>query len=393
MANSTFTIKNARVVTLSGVLHDAVVRVENDRIAYIGTASQLTEKEQAYLPEAIDAKNGYVLPGFIDIHVHGGAGADFMDATAEAYDTITKFHMEHGTTAMLATSMTQSREALDAVVSAVDAYQKSGSKYTQLAGLHLEGPFVNPKYKGAQNDAYMMDPQIDWLQDWHERYPGVMKQLSLAPERNMALEAIRWCRAHGINVAAAHTDATYDQIEVAVNAGLNQAVHTFNAMTPINHRNPGTAGAVLSDDRITAEVIADGHHVHPAVIKILHRAKAPGKLVLITDAMSAAGMPDGEGYSLGGLNVTVKEGVARLAEGGSLAGSTLTMIGALKFVMTHLGLPVEEASKLASYNAAKQIGIEHVTGSIEVGKQADLVLTNADFDIQAVWVQGHTHML
>ena len=391
MSNNTFAVKNARVVTLSGIIQDGIIRVIEGRIAFIGTESQLSAEDKAWYEEAIDAKNGYVMPGFIDVHVHGGFGSDFMDASTEAYNTITRFHMEHGTTTMLATSMTQSREALSAVVAAVDSYMKHDMPYAQLAGLHLEGPFVNPKYKGAQNDIFMMDAQIDWLEEWHEQHPGVMKQLSLAPERDNALNAIRWCRAHGINVAAAHTDATYEQFEEAVNAGLNQAVHTFNAMTPVHHRNPGVAGGVLTDDRVTAEVIADGHHVHPAVIKLLVRAKAAGKLVLITDAMSAAGMPNGS-YELGGLPVTVIDGVARLTEGGALAGSTLTMIGAVQLVVNQVGVSIEEASRLASYNAAVHLGIEKHTGSIEVGKQADLVWTDADLNVQRVWVKGRSHM-
>lgn len=391
MNNNTFAVKNARVVTLSGIIHDGIIRVLEGRIAFIGTESQLSAEDQGWFSEAIDAKGGYIMPGFIDVHVHGGFGSDFMDASDEAYHTITKFHMEHGTTAMLATSMTQSREALSAVVAAVDSYMKQDMPYAQLAGLHLEGPFVNPKYKGAQNDIFMMDAQIDWLEEWHEQHPGVMKQLSLAPERDHALNAIRWCRSHGINVAAAHTDATYEQFEEAVNAGLNQAVHTFNAMTPVHHRNPGVAGGVLTDDRVTAEVIADGHHVHPAVIKLLVRAKAAGKLVLITDAMSAAGMPNGS-YDLGGLPVTVIDGVARLTEGGALAGSTLTMIGAVQLIVNQVGLSIQEASRLASYNAAVLLGIDKQTGSIEVGKQADLVWTDADLQVQRVWVKGRTHM-
>lgn len=391
MSNQTFTVKNARVVTLNGIMNDSVVRVEDGRITFIGTPSQLSAADQSLLSEAIDANNGYVLPGFIDVHVHGGFGADFMDASTESYNTITKFHMEHGTTAMLATSMTQSREAIGAAVAAVDAYMKQDMPYTQLVGIHLEGPFVNPKYKGAQNDAFMLDAQIDWLEQWDQQYPGVMKQLSLAPERDNALNAIRWCRSHGINVAAAHTDATYEQFTEAVNAGLNQAVHTFNAMTPVHHRDPGVAGGVLTDDRVTAELIADGHHVHPAVMKLLVRAKADGKLVLITDAMSAAGMPNGD-YELGGLPVTVIDGVARLTNGGSLAGSTLTMISAIKMMVEKVGISLAEASRLASINPAKLLRIDDVTGSIEVGKQADLVWTDADLNVQRVWVKGRSHM-
>ncbi|MBN3525596.1 N-acetylglucosamine-6-phosphate deacetylase [Paenibacillus apiarius] len=392
MANSTFTLTNACVVTPNGTLCDGIVRVENGRIAFIGKRSELTEAQQlGWAPDAIDAHGGWVLPGFIDLHVHGGFGSDFMDATSDAYNAITKFHMEHGTTAMLATSMTQSREALDRVMVAVDDYMKQGMKYTQLAGVHLEGPFVNPKYKGAQNAEFMIDPQIGWFEDWHARFPGLMKQVSLAPERNNALEAIRWLRAHAVNAAAAHTAATYDEVTRAANAGLNQAVHTFNAMTPIHHRDPGVAGAVLTDDRITAEIIADGIHVHPACIKMLTRSKAPGKLVIITDAMSAAGMPDGQ-YDLGGLAVTMRHGVCRLTEGDSLAGSTLTMIQAFKNMVNFVGLTVPEVSQLASLNPAQQIGIADVTGSIEIGKQADLVWTDPELNIQRVWVKGSTHM-
>jgi N-acetylglucosamine-6-phosphate deacetylase len=202
-----------------------------------------------------------------------------------------------------------------------------------------------------------------------------------------ALELIAWLRQNGINAAAAHTDATYDQVIAAADAGLNQAVHTFNAMTGLHHRNPGTAGAVMTDDRICAEIIADGHHVHPACIKILTKTKTNGNLVLITDAMSAAGLEDGL-YDLGGLDVVVKGGVATLKEGNSLAGSTLTMIGALRYVVENVGLSVPEASRLASVNPARQLGIFDRTGSIAPGKQADILLVSPDLEIQRIWAKG-----
>ncbi|CAM3001148.1 N-acetylglucosamine-6-phosphate deacetylase [Paenibacillus sediminis] len=389
MNNShSFTISNAAVVTLDSVIEHGIVRVEDGNIVFVGTEDELpADKRSLWLDGVIDAGGGWLLPGFIDVHVHGGYGEDFMNANRQAFDTITKFHRDHGTTAMLATTMTQSRDALDRAIRAVYVYRHERMPYAQLEGVHLEGPFVNPKYKGAQNDAYMIDPQIDWLEDWNSRYPGLIKQVSLAPERHGALEAIRWLRAHHINAAAAHTDATYERIEAAVEAGLNQAVHTFNAMSPLHHRNPGTAGAVLSDDRIVAEVIADGIHVHPAVIRILAKTKRDHNLILITDAMSAAGLGDGQ-YELGGLPVTVTNGVAKLTQGDSLAGSTLTMIDAVKFVVHNLGVTIPEASVLASYNAARQLGIADRTGSIAAGKQADLVWTNSDLDIKEVWVKG-----
>lgn len=393
MANSTFTLTDANVVTPNGVQYNRVVRVENGMISFIGTWEKLTPfQQEAWNKNRVDVQSGWLLPGFIDLHIHGGDGADFMDASAECYDKITKFHMEHGTTAMLATSTTQSHQVLDHVMSTVDTYMKQGMNYAQLIGMHLEGPFVNPKYKGAQNEIYMIDPQIDWFEDWHARFPGLMKQVSLAPERNNATKAIQWLRAHQVNAAAAHTAATYDQITAAASVGLNQAVHTFNAMTPIHHREPGVVGAVLTDDRITAEIIPDGIHVHPACMKMLIRMKALGKLVVITDAISAAGMPDGQ-YHLGDIAITVKDGICRLTDGGALAGSTLTMIQAVKNMLQFTELPLYAISRLASLNPAQQIGIDGFTGSIEVGKQADLVWTDADLNIQRVWVKGNCTIL
>ncbi len=211
--------------------------------------------------------------------------------------------------------------------------------------------------------------------------------MTLAPETPGALDCIEWLDAHGIVASCGHTDASYEDIELAVSRGLKHAVHTFNAMTGLHHRKPGTAGAVLTDDRISAEVIADGHHVHFAAIKLLARMKPADRMLLITDAMSAAGLGDGE-YDLGGLAVAVKDGVARLQQGGALAGSTLTMIDAFRFVVRQVGLSVEEASLMASGNPARLIGLGGSTGSLEAGKQADVLLLSEDLELQHVWVKG-----
>lgn len=382
-------IVNANVVTLQGVIENGCIRVEEGQIVFVGTQADAPAADlAAWQAESIDAQGGWVVPGFIDVHVHGGYGSDFMESNQEVLDRITKFHLSQGTTTIMATTMTQSHDAIERVLSEVHNYQSKPMPYAQVHGVHLEGPFVNPKYKGAQNPAFMVDPRIDWLEDWERKYPGVMRQLSLAPERQNAIETIRWCREHGINVAAAHTDATYEQIEAAVEAGLNQAVHTFNAMTPVHHRNPGTAGAVLSDDRIAAELIADTIHVHPAVMKILVKCKTNHNLILITDAMSAAGLGDGE-YDLGGLAVVVKNNEAHLKQGHSLAGSLLTMIDAFRNIIQKVGVSVPDASVLASYNAAKQLGIDNRTGSIAAGLQADLLLIDQELNLQKVWVKGN----
>ncbi|WP_152397526.1 N-acetylglucosamine-6-phosphate deacetylase [Paenibacillus guangzhouensis] len=384
-----FFIVNANVVTPQGIIENGCVRIENGTIVFVGTQAEVPVADLAtWQHEALDAQGGWIVPGFIDVHVHGGFGADFMDSNKEVLDTITKFHLSQGTTTIMATTMTQSHDAIERVLAEVHEYKKNPMPYAQVHGVHMEGPFINPKYKGAQNPEFMVEARVDWLEDWNTKYPGVIKQISLAAERNGALEAIRWARANGINVAAAHTDATYDEMMTAVEAGLNQAVHTYNAMTPLTHRAPGTVGAVLSEDRIVAELIADGIHVHPAAMKVLVKCKTNNNLVVITDAMSAAGLGDGD-YDLGGLAVVAKNGEARLKDGGSLAGSLLTMIVAFQNMVRMVGVSIEQAVQLTSYNAAKQLGIDDRTGSIRAGLQADLLLLDKDLNIQSIWVQGN----
>lgn len=383
--NRTIVITNATIVTEREVIEGGTIVLADGTIRALGRTLPPIDETDA---EVIDGKGGWVLPGFIDVHVHGGYGADFMDASRESLDTITKFHGGNGTTTIVATTLTGPREQLSRVLAAVDDYVKADMPYAQVAGVHLEGPFINVKYKGAQNPAYIVPPQQAWIEEWHAQYPGLILQLSLAPETEGALELIAWLRRNGINAAAAHTDATYDQVIAAADAGLNQAVHTYNAMTPLHHRNPGTVGAVLTDDRIRAEIIADGHHVHPACIKLLTKAKTDDNLIMITDAIAAAGLDDGR-YSLGGLAVNVSEGLATLVEGNSLAGSTLTMIGALRYITQNVGATVQQASRYMSGNPARQLGIFGRTGSLEAGKQADVLLIGADLELQRIWARGN----
>jgi len=379
-------IHNVRVVLEQSILEIGWVVVQNDRITAIGSA----DDELPQLPDdtiKLDGAGGYLVPGFIDIHVHGGAGEDFMTSKQEQLDTITSFHMEHGTTAMLATTVTGANEHLAAVLEEVQQYQQTSMPYAQLIGVHLEGPFVNPKWKGAQNESYMIKPQLSWLESWVEHYPGVIKMQTLAPEIDGAIPYIEALKAHGIVAACGHTDAKYEDVQKAAQHGLSHAVHTYNAMTGLHHREPGTVGAVLTTPSITAEIIADGEHVNPVAIKVLLLAKGADGVVLITDAMSAAGMPDGE-YLLGELPVVVKNNVARLKDGGSLAGSTLTMIRGYKYLKEVVGVSIIEASRIASLNPAKVIGIDSKYGSIKEGKRADLLLLNEQLDIVSVMIGG-----
>ncbi|WP_373232481.1 N-acetylglucosamine-6-phosphate deacetylase [Cohnella sp.] len=384
--NTEFQVINAKIVTPTGVLVTGWIRVKDGIIEEIGTSQDGNQPHLQNL-KTINAEGGWVLPGFIDVHVHGGYGHDFMDADEEGLKTITKFHASHGTTSILATTLTASREELTGVLERVSKFMSSAMPYSQVIGVHFEGPFINDKWKGAQNPAYIVPPQVEWLEDWVQQFPGIIKIQTLAPESEGALEYINKLAENGIVPSCGHTDATYEQIIAAADRGLRHAVHTFNAMSALHHRAPGTVGAVLTDDRIITEVIADGHHVHPACIKLITSAKGANNVILVTDAMAAAGMPDGN-YELGGLPVVLSCGVARLNETGNLAGSTLTMINAVRYLVREVGVSLLDASKMASTNPARQLGIGNVTGSLEAGKSADFILLDASLELQHVWIRG-----
>ncbi|WDI01592.1 N-acetylglucosamine-6-phosphate deacetylase [Paenibacillus urinalis] len=376
------------VVTKDSVIEDGVVVIENETIVYAGTQAALPLRWNEGVIETFTSENGYILPGFIDIHVHGGGGEDFMNSDENVLDTITSYHASQGTTTMLATTMTAPKDWIEKVLSEVNKYRSKEMPYAQLAGVHLEGPFISPKWPGAQNPEHISLPNVDWLISWEQQYPELVRQVTLAPEQQGAHEVIAWLKDKEIIAALGHTDATYEEVEAAVEVGLHHAVHTFNAMTPLHHRKPGVAGAVLSDERISAEVIADGIHVHPAAVSLLAQLKSRlQKLVLITDAISATGLEDGN-YTLGDLPVIVKEGVARLEDGVTLAGSTLTMIRGFRFLVQEAGLDIIEASQAASHNPAELLGILDATGTIEQGKQADLLLLDDSLQLKQVWIKG-----
>ncbi|WMT40183.1 N-acetylglucosamine-6-phosphate deacetylase [Paenibacillus sp. D2_2] len=386
MSNYNFQMVNGKIVTPKGIIEDGAVTVEDGVITYVGSTAGIPQ-EAAGL-DTLDAAGKYILPGFINVHVHGGMLEDFSKPSKAGIDAITKMHASQGTTTMLATTMTMPKQVLDGVLSEVNSYMQDDMPYAQLGGVHLEGPFISPKWPGAQNPAHIVPPNKEWIEQWEEQYPGLIKQVTFAPEREGSHELIRFLRKKGIAAAAGHTDATYEDIMSAQAVGLNHSVHMFNAMTPLHHRKPGTAGAILSTPAISAEIIADGIHVHKAAIKLLASVKTDHNLLLITDAMSAAGLGNGD-YMLGDLPVVVKDNVCTLKESeGTLAGSTLTMIRGFRYLVQEVGLSIERASEAASGNPAKLLRMDHVTGSIETGKQADLLLVDNDLELQEVWIKG-----
>lgn len=384
---STAVLLFGKVLTPRGWIEQGVIAVSEEVIQYAGEAAWLPEV-YAHWPASGQDQSSLLIPGFVDVHVHGGAGFDFMYSDKAALDTITGFHASQGTTTMLATTMTAAKEDIDRVLSEVNIYRKEVMPYAQLAGVHLEGPFLSPKWSGAQNPEHIVPANISWLEAWELQYPGMIRQVTLAPEREGALEAILWLRKHGITAALGHTDASFEEVIAAADAGLNQAVHTFNAMTPLHHRKPGAAGAVMSDERIRAEIIADGIHVHPAAIGVLARLKTRDNLLLITDAMSATGLSDGD-YTIGDLPVLVQGGIATLKDNpGALAGSTLTMIRGFRYLVQEAGLSLEEASRAASLTPAISLGMQHVIGSLEVGKRGDILRLDNNLNLAGVWIGG-----
>ena len=355
-------LTGARVLTPDEDLERAWVAIADGRIGAVGRATAAPERpttksavSHAAPPlaaETVDLGGRLLAPGFLDLHVHGGGGSHFMagDPAAAA-----RFHARHGTTGLLATTLSAAPGAL---IAAVRGIARAVEREPVILGAHLEGPWLNAKRRGAQEAEHLRAPDLDELRALAAA--GPVRMVSLAPELPGALELIGAVAAAGAVPALAHTDATYDQTAAAIAAGARHALHVFNGMRPLHHREPGVLGAVLDRDEITCEVIADGHHVHPAAIRILHRAKGTAGTVLVTDAIEAAGLPDGT-YRLGSTAIDVSGGRAQTADG-SLAGSTLTMDGAVRNAHRWLGTPLIEAVALATTTPARVLGLERPEG-------------------------------
>lgn len=332
----------------------------------------------------LDVTGGFVLPGFVDVHVHGAMGRDTMDADAAGLAEMARFFARHGVTGFFATTMTASHQATLDAVRAVAAYGSDTLGGARILGVHLEGPYLSPEFPGAQLASDIRPADLAEFGELAEA--GPVRMITLAPEQPGGAALIGEARRRGITVVAGHTSATYEQFEEAVELGVSQATHTYNAMTGLHHRRPGTLGAVLADDRVDAQLIADNIHVHPAAMKILARCKGVGRTVLITDAMRAAGLSPGE-YELGGQPVYVSEGQCRLADG-TLAGSVLTLERGLANFMAASGLSLAEAWPAAGRTPAVSIGQGAETGAIAPGARGDLTVLDAAGEVIATVVDG-----
>ncbi|CAH1200571.1 hypothetical protein PAECIP111893_01459 [Paenibacillus plantiphilus] len=332
------------------------------------------------------AEKAIIAPGFVDLHVHGGGGADVMDADKEQLAVMIGHHLRHGSTSIVATTMTAPKADIEKALATVETFRCTSPLGGAIIGVHLEGPFISPVYPGAQNPSHIAAAHADWIEDWNARHPGLLRILTLAPETEGAEKTIRTAVSHGIVAACGHSNATYDMMQSAIGWGVTHSVHCCNGMRPFHHREPGVVGAILLHAELSTELIMDGHHLHPASSDLVRRVKG-NRVCVVTDAMRASGMPDGE-YTLGDLDVNVREGIARLKEDGSLAGSTLTMQSALAELIRQHGLALHEALPHATSIPAGIIGAAD-KGRIEAGAAADLLLLDpAAYTVQEVMLGG-----
>jgi len=344
------------------------------------------EKVDVSKYDMIRFENSMIVPGFIDIHTHGVVGHDSMETDIEIFNEESKFYAKHGVTSFVPTTMTQSKKDTILAIKTIREASYLKMPGAKIVGIHLEGPYFNLEKKGAQPAKYIRDVDLEELQDFIKASNNFVAIVALAPEVKKALEAIRFLSENGITTSLGHTNATYEEANRGIHAGATHATHIFNGMRPYHHREPGVVGAVLLNNGVTCELIADLVHLHPQTIELIYKLKGPDRMVLISDSMGATGLSDGD-YSLGGENVVVKDSVARL-EDGSLAGSTLTLDKALRNIVTIVGIPFKDALSMITYNPAREISLERNIGSISIGKIADLVVLDESLKVKATFVEG-----
>lgn len=372
---------SGKVVTPTGVIRQGCVEVDGDRISAVAEYPTIREGD-------------WILPGFVDIHCHGGGGHSFTTGDPDAAVGAAEFHLTHGTTSVVASLVTSPYEQMRAATSALAPLVDKGL----LAGIHYEGPYLSAARCGAQNPQFLRDPALEELTELLDLGGGAVRMVTLAPERPGALDAIRLLASRKVVAAIGHTDATYDQTQRAIEAGATVGTHLFNGMRSPHHREPGPVFALLNSPNVVCELIADGIHLHPGTLAFATSVTGPDRTALVTDAMAAAGMADGE-YELGGQAVVVTDRVARLAvdgaagdaaadaEPGAIAGSTLTMDAALRQVVA-AGVSVPDAARMAATTPARALGLDDRVGALSAGWRADLVVLNDNLEVVRVMRAG-----
>ncbi|KUO68571.1 MAG: N-acetylglucosamine-6-phosphate deacetylase [Clostridia bacterium BRH_c25] len=374
-----YLLKGKEIYTPDGVLENTGILIEDSSIGLLG----IDEKE-GYTE--INLEDCRILPGLIDMHIHGANGFDTLDASYASLNGISKYLSCNGVTSFLATTVTADMRKIEkAVVNVAECIVK-GTDGARVLGSYIEGPYITSEYKGAHPESLIRELDRDEIEAMIEKANNTVKVFTIAPEKQKSTEIIKYLTEKGIKVSMGHTNATYDEAIEAVESGASIAVHLFNGMRVLHHREAGLVGAALNDDRINIELICDCVHVAVPTMQIIMKCKNNRNIILITDCMMAGGLPDGE-YTLGELKVLVKDSVARV-ESGSLAGSTLRLIDAVRNMTEKVGVPFETALKMATINPAKVLGIEREAGSIEQGKAADIIAINEDYEVIFTMVGG-----
>jgi N-acetylglucosamine-6-phosphate deacetylase len=370
---------NARLIFPDGVREGLELAVEEGKI------SAIREQTQARGEEIVDLGGNYLSPGFIDLHVHGALGRDAMEASAEAFRAICDFHASGGTTSLLLTTTTA---PIDRLIEVLGAVRDCRSSISAIAGVHLEGPFISKAKCGAQRAEFIQAASPDRVQQLLE-HADVIKRVTIAPELPGALEAIKNFHTHGISVSGGHSNAWDEDARAAFESGMRNVTHTFNCMSSARRRGVYRVGGLLefalSEPQISCELIADGHHVSPTLMKMLYRAKGPGGICLVTDATAGAGSPDGSRFSLFGNDCIVEGGVCLLADRSALAGSASRMIDLIRTVVKKVNLPLHEAVAMATQNPARAIGLE-TKGKLAIGVDADFVVLSPDLQVLRTFV-------
>jgi len=345
---------------------------------------------------SIDLRGGYLAPGFVDLHIHGGAGRDTMEASSSAFRVITEFHLRGGTTSIALTTVTAAANDILRVLEAVKPWHNRSSGGSRIVGIHVEGPFISKEKPGAQNPKFIRPPKKN---EWQKylRFGSLITEMTLAPEIPGALPLICALRKNGTIASGGHTNAAENDLQPALRAGLNHSTHTFNAMSTATRRGPyrvaGMLEFALAHREICCELIADGVHVAPTLMKMLFNAKGADGVCLITDATGGAGLKVGTRFEVGGVAARVTENAALTADGSALAGSTLTMIEAVRRAVHLGGARLVDAVRMASLTPARQLGRDHELGSLEKGKRADLVWFDREFNVRGVWLDGDLRFL
>jgi N-acetylglucosamine-6-phosphate deacetylase len=383
---TTILLHTAKAVTPAAEISDAGILIRDGVIEAVGARADVSLPGGAIEIEATDQ---IAVPGFIDVHIHGAGGRDVMEGSNEALSTVARTVAKRGTTSMVATTVTAAPDdivrSVEGIANFITNQHRSEDPRAEVLGVHYEGPFISTVRRGVHPKEWVTLPNRQLLDRMVTAAAGNARILTIAPELLGAMPCIDAARSAGIVVAMGHTDATYEQARAAIAHGAHHAVHVYNAMRPFSHRDSGVIGAVLTSPEVSAELIADGVHVEEAAMRVLLQAKGVNCVILVSDGISATGMPDGQ-YSLGKFDVNVVDGVARNAEG-NLAGSTLTLDRALRNIV-RMGWSLNDTVRMLTANPAKLLGLEFKKGALRTGADADIVLLNEALEITNVWARG-----